>query len=269
MVKCNLFDEASRFCEESLPENSIYRFLARERERLFPDELFADLFSGRGRRSVPPSVVATVMGVAAAGWVVGSGGGGSVRVRRALALRGRGRRLRRGRLGRVRLHRAGGHAGAAAGLGSPGPDLRGGSCGGARGRAGRAAAVLDSTPLYDAVATMETVTLIRSAVRGLLGAADSDRDAGLAAGLRAVLRRGDDYATAAKPQIDWDDPEAHEELIDSGPGTGMRCWRCWTVASSTSRCGRRRSCWPRCWVRTWRPAWTGCCGSRAGWPATG
>jgi Transposase domain (DUF772) len=57
----DLFDDGLRFCEESLPENSIYRFLARERERLFPDELFCDLFSERGRRSVPPSVVATVM----------------------------------------------------------------------------------------------------------------------------------------------------------------------------------------------------------------
>jgi hypothetical protein len=28
--------------------------------------------------------------------------------------------------------------------------------------------VLDSTPLYDAVATMDTVTLVRSAIRGLL-----------------------------------------------------------------------------------------------------
>ena len=28
--------------------------------------------------------------------------------------------------------------------------------------------VLDSTPLYDAVATMDTITLIRSAIRGLL-----------------------------------------------------------------------------------------------------
>jgi hypothetical protein len=57
----DLFDDGVRFCEESLPKNSIYRFLARERERLFPDELFADLFCERGRRSVPPSVVATVM----------------------------------------------------------------------------------------------------------------------------------------------------------------------------------------------------------------
>ena len=44
-----LFDDGLRFCEESLPENSIYRFLARERDRLFPDELFADLFTGTGR----------------------------------------------------------------------------------------------------------------------------------------------------------------------------------------------------------------------------
>jgi hypothetical protein len=34
--------------------------------------------------------------------------------------------------------------------------------------------VLDSTPLYDAVATMDTVTLIRSAIRGPLKVADED-----------------------------------------------------------------------------------------------
>ena len=57
----DLFDDVVRFCEDSLPENSIYGFLARERDRLFPDELFADLFGKRGRQSVPPSVVDTVM----------------------------------------------------------------------------------------------------------------------------------------------------------------------------------------------------------------
>jgi hypothetical protein len=39
--------------------------------------------------------------------------------------------------------------------------------------------VLDSTPLYDAVATMDTITLIRSAIRALLGAADEDLEAEL------------------------------------------------------------------------------------------
>jgi hypothetical protein len=55
------------------------------------------------------------------------------------------------------------------------------------------------------------VTLIRSAVRGLLAAADED----LATALRTVLTSGDDYTTAGKPQIDWDDVAAREALIDS------------------------------------------------------
>src|SRR5438105_950306 len=56
-----LLDDLNRFCEEALADSSVYVLLHRERDRLFPDELFADLFSERGRRSVPPSVVATVM----------------------------------------------------------------------------------------------------------------------------------------------------------------------------------------------------------------
>jgi transposase-like protein DUF772 len=57
----DLLDDVTRFCDEALPENSIYAVLHRERDRLFPDGMFADLFSDKGRRSVPPSVVATVM----------------------------------------------------------------------------------------------------------------------------------------------------------------------------------------------------------------
>jgi hypothetical protein len=57
----DLLDDVARFCDEALPQDSIYSFLRRERLRLFPDESFADLFDARGRRSVPPSVVAVVM----------------------------------------------------------------------------------------------------------------------------------------------------------------------------------------------------------------
>lgn len=57
----DLFDPVSRFCAETLPVNSIYAFLHDHRDRLFPDSLFGDLFAQVGRRSVPPSVVATVM----------------------------------------------------------------------------------------------------------------------------------------------------------------------------------------------------------------
>jgi len=57
----DLLDDLTRFCDEKLDEHSIYAFLHRERDRLFPDEAFADLFETKGRRSVPPSVVAVVM----------------------------------------------------------------------------------------------------------------------------------------------------------------------------------------------------------------
>ena len=71
--------------------------------------------------------------------------------------------------------------------------------------------VLDSTALYDAVATMDTVTLVRSAIRGVLALSD----AALEARLRAVLDRDDDYRTAGKPVCDYDDPQAREALIDA------------------------------------------------------
>ena len=55
-------DVGGRFCAEALPERSICSFPARARDRLFPDEAFADLVDEHmGRRSVPPSVLATVM----------------------------------------------------------------------------------------------------------------------------------------------------------------------------------------------------------------
>ena len=80
---------------------------------------------------------------------------------------------------------------------------------GAAGLVGRKR-VLDSTPIYDAVATMDTVTLVRSAIRGLLRAADAE----LEAALRGVLARDDDYAAAGKPVCDYDDPAARVAMVD-------------------------------------------------------
>jgi hypothetical protein len=57
----NLLDDVVWFCDKKLEKTSIYAFLHREREALFPDEDFADLFENNGRNSVPPSVVAVVM----------------------------------------------------------------------------------------------------------------------------------------------------------------------------------------------------------------
>ncbi|MEJ7801113.1 MAG: transposase [Ilumatobacter sp.] len=49
------------FVGDRVAENSIFAILHREGHRLFPDEMFADLYESTGRRSVPPQIVATVM----------------------------------------------------------------------------------------------------------------------------------------------------------------------------------------------------------------
>src|SRR4029453_15725090 len=48
-------------CEAELPERSIYRLLHQERDRLFPDERFADLYVKHGRAPIPPRILAVVM----------------------------------------------------------------------------------------------------------------------------------------------------------------------------------------------------------------
>lgn len=45
-----------------LPAGRVFAFQAEHRSRLFPASMFADLFpSGRGRPSIPPEVVASVI----------------------------------------------------------------------------------------------------------------------------------------------------------------------------------------------------------------
>jgi len=215
----DLRDDLRWFCESQLSEKSIFSVLARERDRLFPDEMFSDLFSSRGRRSVPPSVVAVVMVLQRleglsdreavsrfafdARWRFAAGLGGYdvsswttfshtvlVDMRARLASSDDPRRIFDAVL---EVARQAGMVGAKR--------------------------VLDSTPLYDAVATMDTITLIRSAIRSLLLVAEAE----LEAELRAVLSSGDTYESSSKPQIDWDDAGAREELIDSRARDAMAC----------------------------------------------
>ena len=194
-------------CEAELPERSIYRLLHQERDRLFPDELFADLYVKHGRRSIPPSILAVVM-------VLQRLEGCSDREavdRFAYDLRWRyaagvddetpgfahtvlvelRARLRSSqdpdRIFRVTTELA----------------RQAGLVGVRR--------VLDSAPLYDAVATQDTVTLLRGAIRGLLRACSPE----LAARVRAALARDDDYAAVGKPVCDWDDQAAREQLVDA------------------------------------------------------
>jgi len=215
----DLFDDINHFCEEHLRPNSIFAFLPREHDRLFPDSDFADLFQARGRRSVPPSVVATVMvlqrleGLSdreaverymfdtrwryACGVGRFDGAGWSGFVHTVLVdMRERLRQSDRPN----RVFEVARDAAKQAGL------------------VGRKRA-LDSTALYDAVATMDTITLIRNAIRGLLQVAGAD----LSVEVRGMLRSGDDYATADKPHIDWDDRAARDALVDSRARDAYRC----------------------------------------------
>jgi len=76
------------------------------------------------------------------------------------------------------------------------------------------ARVLDSTPIFDAVATEDTVTELRASIRKVLVALDQVGGP-LAATVRAALLPDDDYSTAGKPPCDWDDRAAREALVDA------------------------------------------------------
>jgi hypothetical protein len=203
----DVFRSTTAYCEGRVKPDSLYALLHRECFALFPDELFGDLFADIGRRSVPPMIVAVVMVLQRleglsdreaverfsfdVRWKYAAGGldfdhpGFAhtvlVDMRARLA-----RSDRPGRIFEVALDAA-----RAAGL------------------VGRRR-VLDSTALYDAVTTMDTVSLLRSGVRGLLAAA-GEREAEL----RSLLRRDDDYATSGKPLCDWEDRAAREALVDA------------------------------------------------------
>lgn len=203
-----LMSSTAGFCEGRLAPNSIYAVLHRECRRLFPDAMFADLFAVKGRWSVPPMIVAVVMVLQRleglsdreavdrftfdTRWKYAAGGldfdhPGFVHTvlvdfRARLAASDRPDRIFDTV---VEVARSAGLVG--------------------RKR------VLDSTPIYDAVATQDTLTLMRSAIRQLLRAADH----GLRAELRSVISSGDAYTDTAKPVIDWTDRGEREALIDS------------------------------------------------------
>lgn len=214
--QADLMKGTTGFVGGRVKDDSIWAVLHRECDVLFPDELFADLFTSTGRRSVPPRIVAVVMvlqrlfglsdreAVEAfefdARWKYACGGldfdyPGFVHTV-LVDMRARlDRSERPKRIFEVTLDAA-----REAGVVS-------------------AKRVLDSTPLYDAVATQDTVTMIRSAIRQLLAAADET----LEAELRGVLRRDDDYASGGKPTCDWDDAAAREQLVAELAADGFAC----------------------------------------------
>jgi hypothetical protein len=200
--------DAAALVGHLVPAGSMFAFLAAHRQDLFGDEDFADLFpSGKGRPSVPASVMASVMVLqvlhdfsdaeaaeaarcdlrwkAACGFPLDHAGfdpSTLVYWRRRVAKSDRPHRV------------------------SDAVRKVIGETGVLKGRRRRA---VDSTILADAVATQDTiiqlVAAIRRVARVVPGAAEQI----------AELCTGHDYSSAGKPQIDWDDPQAKDGLVSA------------------------------------------------------
>jgi transposase-like protein DUF772 len=236
-------------CEAELPERSIYRLLHTERDRLFPDELFADLYVHHGRRSIPPSILAVVMVLQRLEgcsdreacdrfcydlrWRYAAGVDDEMGAFAPTVLVELRARLRASedpdRVFRVTTELA----------------RQAGLVGVRR--------VLDAAPLFDAVATQDTVTLLRGAIRGLLRACSPE----LAAAVRAALSvtttmwpRASRCATGTTrpPASSWWTPCSATATAHLTP-----C----VAASLAPRWRRRQSCWPPSSAKTSRRPPTG------------
>ncbi len=186
-----------------VPAGSVYAFLAEHRRRVFPDELFADLFpSGRGRPSVPADVIATTMVLQALEGLSDRDAIAALRtdlrwkVAAGLALDDEGFHPTVLTLWRNKLRV------------SDRPErifdaVRSviAETGVLKGKVRRA---LDSTVLDDAVATQDTVTQLIAAIRRVR------RLVPTAATLELTAH---DYSDPGKPRIAWDDIEARNQLV--------------------------------------------------------
>jgi IS5 family transposase len=186
-----------------VPAGSVHRFLADERSRVFPDELFADLFgSGRGRPSVPADVVATVMVLQSLEGLSDREASQALttdirwKVACGMALDDEGFHPTVLTLWRNKLRK------------SDAPErifdaVRQviSETGVLVGKNRRA---LDSTLLDDAVATQDTVTQLVSMIRRVRRSVRAAAEVEVAA---------HDYSVSGKPVCAWNDPEARKELV--------------------------------------------------------
>jgi IS5 family transposase len=196
--------DAAAFVSHLVPDDSVYAFLAEHRRRLFPDDMFSDLFgSGRGRPSQPAEVIASVL-------VLQSLEGLSDRdatqalatdlrwkVACGLSITDAGFHPTTLTQWRNRLRR------------SDRPerifDAVRDVIGSTNVLTNRHRRALDSTLLDDAVATQDTVTQLVSMIRRVRKAIPE---------AAAAVVVGDDYqAGSGKPACAWNDPTARDELV--------------------------------------------------------
>ena len=197
-------------CGDLIAVGSVYRFLAEHRLAVFPDELFADLFSGRGRRSQPASVIAVVLVLQA---LEGTSDREAIERLRCdvrwkaaagLSLTDGGFHPSVLTLWRARLRR------------SDRPERVFDAVRAVVAQTGvladKGRRALDSTLLDDAVATQDTVTMICAQMR---------RCRRLIPEAAAVAVVAHDYAGRAKPECDWGDAAVRADLIDALVGDAL------------------------------------------------
>jgi hypothetical protein len=199
--------DAEAIAGDLVPAGSVFAFLAGRRHELFPDEFTADLFgSATGRPSLPADLVGSVLVLKELldlsdaqtadalafdiRWKVACGRSLTqmsfdpstlVYWRRRIAASDRPDRV---------------FDAVAAVIAETGV-LR-----------GRRKRCVDSTVFDDAVATQDTVTQLVAAIRKVARVAP-----GAAAVIAAVCRLG--YSTPGTPPIDWDDPQARQDLVSN------------------------------------------------------
>ncbi len=188
-------------CRDLIPAGSVFAFLAEHRGRLFPAEMFADMYpSANGRPSMPPQILAAAITLQALHglsdfetvqelrcdlrWKAACGLGLHDMAFDPSLLAYFRRRLARS----VRPNRI---------FETVREVVR--ATGVLKGKHRRA---LDSTVLDDAVATQDTVTQIIAAIRAVI------REVPRAAGVAAVQCTAHDYADPGKPRIAWNDEQA-------------------------------------------------------------
>jgi len=195
-----------------LEPGSVFALLARHRDRLFPAELFADLFpSRRGRPSIPGEVVASVIVLqslyghsdreavdaltfdlrwkAACGYAIDARGFDSSALtywRRRLAASDRPQRIFE--VVREVIEETGAVA-------------------------GKQRRALDSTILDDAVARQDTVTQLVAQIRRVGREVPGAKDLIATQCTRLAALTGQGYEQPGKPRIAWDDQAARDELV--------------------------------------------------------
>ncbi|TQC38892.1 IS1182 family transposase [Rhodococcus sp. WS4] len=200
--------DAAALVGHLVPEGSVFAFLAAHRQDVFPDGEFEDLFpSGRGRPSIPASVMASILVLqtlydlsdretAEAArcdlrWKVATGmaldhkgfdPSTLVYWRKRLAKSERPQRINEAVRKVVE------------------------ETGILRGRGKRA---VDSTIVADAVATQDTITQLIAAIRRV------GRLVPGAAEVIAAVCTGHDYRGPGKPSIDWDEAGAKDALVSA------------------------------------------------------